>query len=329
MLSSERQMHAIVVRQFGPPEVMQIETVPDPSPGPGQVLVRVAAAGVNPVDTYIRSGAYARLPPVPYTPGSDLGGTVERVGANVTAFAPGDRVYAHGVAAGSGAYAEMAVCEDHQLHPLPARVSFAQGAALGVPYGTAWRALFNRGNARAGETVFVHGASGGVGTAAVQLARAHGLRVIGSAGSAEGLAHVRDQGAHEAVNHREAGYLDRVKEITGGRGVDLVIEMLANVNLDRDLDLLALRGRVVVVGNRGRIEIDPRKTMSRDAAILGLTLVNATREELAGVHAGIVAGLENGSLKPVVSRELPLERAPEAHVAVLESPHRGKIALVP
>jgi NADPH:quinone reductase len=322
-------MRAVVVRAFGPPEVMTVEEVADPAPGEGEVLVHVRAAGVNPVETYVRAGAYARLPALPYTPGSDLGGTIEKVGGGVTAWKRGDRVYAHGVAAGSGAYAERAICEEHQIHRLPPDVSFAQGAAMGVPYGTAWRALFIRANARAGETVFIHGASGGVGTAAVQIARAHGLRVIGTAGTAEGLTLVREQGAHEVVNHREPNYLDRVKERTAGQGVDLILEMLANVNLDRDLDLLALRGRVVVIGNRGRIEIDPRKTMGKDADIRGMTLANASRDELAGIHAGLVAGLETGTLKPVIGQEFALDHAPKAHVAVMEPGARGKIVLVP
>jgi NADPH2:quinone reductase len=322
-------MRAVVVRQFGPPEVMKVEEVPEPTPRENQVLVRVKAAGVNPVETYVRAGGYARLPTLPYTPGSDLAGTVEQVGPGVTAWKPGDRVYAHGVAAASGAYAERAVCEDHQLHPLPGHVSFEQGAAMGVPYGTAWRALFIRANARAGETVFIHGASGGVGTAAVQIARAHGLRVIGTAGTADGLTLVREQGAHDVVNHREPNYLDRVMQITRGKGVDLILEMLANVNLDRDLDLLSLRGRVIVIGNRGRIEIDPRKTMGKDAEIRGMTLVNASREELAGIHAGLVAGLEAGTLKPVIGQQLPLDQAARAHVAVMEPGARGKIVLLP
>ena len=322
-------MRAVVVRSFGAPDVMKVEDAPAPTPGEGQVLVRIRAAGVNPVETYVRAGSYARLPSLPYTPGSDFAGTVEQVGSGVTTWKAGDRVYSHGVAPGSGAYAEMAACFDHQLHPLPKNVSFAQGAAMGVPYGTAWRALFIRANARAGETVFIHGASGGVGTAAVQIARAHGLRVIGTAGTKEGLSLVTEQGAHHAVNHREASYLQQVTDFTGGKGVDLILEMLANVNLDRDLDMLAPRGRVVVIGNRGRIEIDPRKTMGKDADIRGMTLLNASREELAGIHAGLVAGLEQGTLKPVIGREMKLEDAAKAHVAVMESGAHGKIVLAP
>ena len=322
-------MKAIVVRAFGGPEVLTLEEVATPSPGAGQVLVRVRAAGVNPVDTYLHAGTYAIKPTLPYTPGMDLGGTVEAVGPDVTAWKRGDRVYGHGVAPGSGAYAEFAVCLTSQVCTLPARASFAQGAALGVPYATAWRALFIRAHARAGETVLVHGASGGVGTAAIQIARAHGLRVIGTAGTADGVAQVLEQGAHDALNHRDANYRDAITQLTGGRGVDLVLEMLANINLDRDLDLLARHGRVVVIGSRGRVEIDPRKTMGKDAAILGMTLFNATPDESHGIHAGLVAGLEQGTLRPLIGRELPLADAATAHVAVMEPGARGKIVLIP
>lgn len=319
-------MKAIVVREFGAPEVLTLEEVPVPLPGPTQVLVRVKAVGVNPVETYIRTAAYVRKPTLPYTPGTDAAGVVEAVGSTVTTVKAGDRVYTHGTA--SGAYAEAALCEEFQVHPLPARLSFAQGAAVGVPYGTAWRALFLKARAQPGETVLVHGASGGVGTAAVQIARAFGLRVIGTAGTEKGLALVREQGAHEVLNHREAGYLDTVLPLTGGRGADIILEMLTNVNLDRDFDVLALRGRVMAVGNRGRIEIDPGKLMTKDGILLGMRMFNATPEDHRVIHAGVVAGLEAGTLNPVVGRELPLAQAPQAHVAVLEPGAFGKIALI-
>ena len=319
-------MKAIVVREFGSPDVMKLEDAPEPVPGPGQITIRVRAVGVNPVDTYIRAGTYARKPNLPYTPGTDVGGVVQGVGAAVTRVRAGDRVYAH---AAIGGYAEVAVCEQWQACRLPERTSFQQGAAIGVPYATAWRALLMRAQARPGESVLVHGASGGVGTAAVQIARAHGMRVIGTAGSEEGLALVRSQGAHDVLNHRDADYLQRLLPLTDGRGVDVVLEMLANVNLDRDLDVLAQEGRVVVIGNRGRIEIDPRKAMGRDAAILGMTLFNATRAHLEEIHAGIVAGLENGTLNPVIGKEMSLGDAVKAHAAVMESGALGKIVLVP
>src|SRR4051812_6513293 len=177
-------MRAIVVRAFGGPEVMQIEEVASPSPGAGQVLIRVKAIGVNPVDTYIRSGTYARKPNLPYTPGTDAGGVVEAVGSNVKRLKPGDRVYTNGSM--TGVCAELALCEESRVHHLPEKVSFAQGAALGVPYGTAYRAVFQRGRAKPGESILVHGATGGVGTAAIQFARAAGLTVIGTGGSEKG-----------------------------------------------------------------------------------------------------------------------------------------------
>src|SRR3954463_31289 len=319
-------MKAIRVHEFGGPEVMKIEEVPDPAPGPSQVLLRVKAIGVNPVDNYIRSGTYGRKPELPYTPHTDVGGVVDAVGASVTRVKKGERVYAFGVAAGG---ADLAVCEEAQVMALPDRVSFQQGAAIGVPYGTAWRALFIRAHARAGETVLVHGGSGGVGTAAVQIARSHGLRVFGTAGTTEGLQLVREQGAHEVFNHRDGDYTSGILAATGGRGVDVVLEMLANVNLDRDLDLIGMRGRVVVIGSRGRVEIDPRKSMGKDGAILGMTLFNANADEFREIHGGIVAGLENGTLRPVIGKEMPMSDAPKAHQAVMEPGAFGKIVLIP
>jgi len=319
---------AILIHQFGGPEVIKLEDVADPSPGPGQVVVAVKAAGVNPVDAYIRTGTYAVKPNLPYTPGADGAGTVESAGAEVSRVSKGDRVYIAATVI-SGTYAEKIVCKESQVHPLPEKVSFAQGAAVNVPYATAYRALFNIAHAQAGETVLVHGASGGVGIACVQIARAAGLTVIGSAGSDRGLALVKEQGAHHAVDHRSPGYLDQIRALSGGRGVNLILEMLANVNLGKDLTMLAARGRVVVIGSRGPVEINPRDTMGRDASILGMSLLNASEPELVGIHAALVAGLENGTLRPVVGQEIPLAEAARAHKAVMEAGAYGKIVLIP
>lgn len=323
-------MRSIVVRVFGGPEVMHLEDVPALTPSATQVLVRVRAAGVNPVDGYIRSGTYAVKPNLPYTPGSDGAGEVEAVGADVKGFTVGDRVYIANDNTGlprTGVYAEQALCQPTQLHTLPARMSYAQGAAVGVPYVTAYRAIFMRAQAKPGETVLVHGASGGVGIACVQFCHAHGMKVIGTAGTGRGMDTVREHGADVVVNHRDAGYTDEIMKATGGRGVDVVLEMLANVNLDRDLTLLAKFGRVVVIGNRGRIEIDPRMTMRNDASILGMTSPNITIPEMTSIHAAIVAGLRSGTLNPVVGREFPLEEAVASHVAVMEAGALGKIVL--
>ena len=305
---------------------MKIEEIPAPAPGTGQVLVRLEAIGVNPVDTYIRSGSYADLP-LPYTPGFDAAGTIEAVGSGLQQRSAGDRVYCGGSV--TGVYAEAAVCSSEQIYPLPSALSFKEGAAIGIPYATAYRALFQRARAIPGEVVLIHGASGGVGIAAVQLARHGGLRVIGTAGSEKGRKLVQEQGAHHVLDHHEADYLSAISRLTQERGVDVIIEMLANVNLAKDLTLLAKGGRVVIVGSRGKVEITPRDAMSRDATILGMTLFNAAPEELAAIHTALRHGFEKGSLRPIIGREFPLSQAAPAHQAVMEPGAYGKILLLP
>jgi NADPH:quinone reductase len=325
-------MRAIRVHEYGGPTVMKLEEVPDPVAGAGEIVVRVRAAGVNPVDTYIHTGTYARKPPLPYTPGMDGAGDVESIGAGVTEFKVGDRVFIAGTAhtaAGAGTYAERAVCVVSQLTCLPARTSYEQGAALGVPYMTAYRALFHRAQARPGETVLVHGATGGVGVGCVELAHARGLTVIGSGGTDAGLALARSHGADVVVNHRTPDYTDQIMAATGGRGVNVIIEMAANVNLERDLTMLAKFGRIVLVGNKGRVEIDPRQAMGRDAAILGMTLFNVDEDARREIQAALIAGLDNGSLNPMVGRSIPLAEAASAHVAVMEPGAHGKTVLIP
>lgn len=324
-------MKAIRQYTFGEPEVLQIEEVADPQAGSGQVVVRLHAIGINPVETYIRAGIYPK-PPTPFCLGHDGAGVIESMGSNVTGVAVGDRVYIAGSV--SGTYAEKALCDVANVYPLPERTSFVQGAAINVPYGTAYQALFNRGRAAAGEIVFVHGASGGVGIAAVQLARAAGLQVIGSAGTDRGLELVLSQGAHHVLDHTKEGYLDALQELTGGKGVNVLLEMLANVNLGNDLDFLARGGRVVLIGNRGeknqgRVEINPRAVMARDADILGMTLYNATAQQQRGLHAAIVAGLANGTLQPVIGQEFALGDVVKAHHAVIDNRAYGKIVLIP
>jgi NADPH2:quinone reductase len=319
-------MKAIRVAQPGGPEVLKLEDVPDPKPAPGQVLIEVRAVGVNPVETYIRSGNYG-WKQWPYTPGADCAGIVIEVGEGVKKVDAGDRVYTAGTV--SGAYAQKTVANEARVFRLPENITFQQGAALGVPYGTAHRALFHRARPIAGETILIHGASGGVGTAATQLARAFGLLVIGTGGTDRGRQLVREQGAHHVLEHKSPDYLEQLKSLTDGRGVDIILEMLANVNLASDLTVLAKNGRVIVVGNRGTIEINARETMGRDADIRGMTLMNATDADLQGIHAAIVAGLENGALRPIIGKEMPLADAPKAHQTVLEPGSYGKIVLIP
>lgn len=320
-------MKAIRVTAFGGPEVLQLQTVAEPQPAAGQVLVRIRAAGVNPFETNVRSGHYARLPALPYTPGHDGAGVVEAVGADVQAFKAGDRVYLTGSL--TGTYAELALADTASVHALPNPASPAQGAALGVPYTTAYRALFQRARARAGETVLVHGATGGVGLAATQLAHAAGLRVIGTGGTMQGRELVAAQGATHVLDHRSPDYREQLMALTEGRGVDLILEMLANVNLGHDLALLARGGRVAVIGSRGAVDINPRDAMAREAAILGVMLWNITPEENSAIQMALQAGLQTGALAPVIGHELPLEQATQAHERILQPGALGKIVLTP
>ncbi len=322
-------MKAIRVQEVGGPEVLLLKDVPDLKPGPGQVVVRIRAAGVNPVETYIRAGTYARKATLPYTPGTDGAGTIESVGESVTNVKIGDRVYLAGSL--TGTYAEQALCEAWAVFPLPAHVSFAQGAAMHVPYATAYRALFQIAHAHPADNVLIHGASGGVGIAAVQIARAAGLYVVGTASSDRGKKLVLDEGAHEVVDHSSPEHFTQALALTGGRGFDVIIELAATANLGRDLPILAHRGRAVIIGaGRGTPDFAPRDIMGRDGAILAMSLWNATPDELKVIHAALVAGLENKSLRPVIGQEFPLAEAPRAHAAIVSGEGSyGKIVLIP
>jgi NADPH2:quinone reductase len=320
-------MKAIRIHQFGGPEVLKLEEIPTPKPTDGQVLVRVHAAGVNPYDTLMRAGTYAIKPQLPYTPGSDAAGTVEAVGPGVTKIKPGDRVYTARTL--SGAYADHTLCLEEQVYRLPDDISFEQGAAVWVPYATAYHALHHFAKARAGETVLVHGASGGVGTAAVQISRAIGMTVFGTAGTEDGLELVKREGAHQAFDHSKAGYQEQIMKASAGKGVDVILEMAAHVNLGHDLKMLALEGRAIVIGSRGDVTITPRDLMSRRASIRAFTLWATPPPEVAEIHAGLYAGMENGTLRPVVGKKLPLAEAARAHEEILKPGASGKIVLIP
>jgi NADPH:quinone reductase len=321
-------MKAIRVHAFGGPEVLKLEEVPDLVAGSGQVVIDVKAIGVNPVEGYIRTGTYATKPNLPYTPGNDVAGVVKEVGAGVTTVKAGERVYTSQTI--SGAYAQQALCNALTVHQLPENVSFEQGAGVGVPYGTAYRALFQRAGAKAAETVLVHGASGGVGIASVQFARAAGLTIFGTAGSDEGMELAKREGAHHVLNHSQEGYLAELMNLTQGQGVNIILEMLANKNLANDLNVIARHGRIIVIGNRGSIEINPRGTMAREADIRGVMLFGASQEEFEAMHAAIYAGLEAGTLRPVVGQKFSLADASKAHQAAMEhGGSYGKIILIP
>lgn len=320
-------MRAIVVPEYGEPEVMKVEDVPTPEPKGAEILVKIKAAGVNPVDTYLRTGVHAHAPKLPYTPGKDAAGVVEAIGEDVTKYEPGDRVYTADSL--TGTYAEYAICSENQLGHLPDNVSFEQGAGVWTPYATSYRGLFQKARAKRGETVLIHGASGGVGIAAVQWAKNAGLTVIGTASSEAGRDLVKTQGADHVFDHSRKDYFDAIKDVTGGCGVDIIIEMLANVNLQKDFDVLATFGRITVIGNRGALEFNPRSAMTKDATIYGMSLFNSPEDIRAEIHAAIFKGLSSGFLNPFVGKRFPLSEAPAAHHEVIESKALGKIVLIP
>ncbi|XP_036988709.2 quinone oxidoreductase [Artibeus jamaicensis] len=328
MATGQKLMRAIRVFEFGGPEVLKVQSdVAVPVPKDHQVLIKVHACGVNPVDTYIRSGTYSRKPLLPYTPGLDVSGVIAAVGDNVSAFKKGDRVFTTSTI--SGGYAEFAVAAEDTVYTLPEKLDFKQGAAIGIPYFTAYRALLHRARVKAGESVLVHGASGGVGLAACQIARAYGLKVLGTAGTEEGRNIVLQNGAHEVFNHREVNYIDKIKKSVGDKGIDVIIEMLANVNLSNDLNLLSYGGRVIVVGSRGPIEINPRDTMAKESSIIGLALYSSTKEEFQQFAAALQAGMEVGWLRPVIGSQYPLEKVVQAHENIIHnSGATGKMILL-
>jgi NADPH2:quinone reductase len=319
-------MKAIRIHTFGEPDVMKLETTADPQPGTGQVVVRVKAAGVNPVETYIRAGKYGPRP-FPFTPGNDAAGEIAALGPDVTRWKIGDRVYTDRTV--SGSYAELALCDLPYVHRLPAKISFQQGATIGIAAGTAYRGLFQRGRGLPGDVVLIHGATGGVGTAAVQLARAAGMIVVGTSSTEAGRRYVLEQGAHHSADHQITERKKDVDALTDGKGFDLILEFLADKNLASDLASVARNGRIVVIGSRGKIEIEPRETMSRESEIIGLMLNGATEREHRAIYSALTASLEDGILRPVIGMEIPLAEAARAHREIMEGESHGKIVLIP
>jgi NADPH2:quinone reductase len=320
-------MKAIQVQQFGGPEVLDYKEVEKPNPGPGQVLVQIKAAGVNPVDTYILTGTYARKPSLPYTPGMDGAGIVETVGTGVTQVKIGDRVYVEDAI--TGTYAEFCLVAETHVHALPSSLTFSQGSALGVPYGTAHYAIFSRAKVKKGETLFIQGGSGGTGVATIQLAKAFGLKIIATAGTEKGLQLIKQIGADHALNHKDPNYLEEVLKFTQGKGANIILEMAAHINLGKDLTVLAFNGQIVVIGSRGPVEINPRDLISRNSAILGMSSLKRTEEENNAIHKDLGDYFKNGSINPIINQEMPLKEAAQAHKAVMTPGAHGKIVLLP
>ncbi|XP_076369700.1 quinone oxidoreductase-like [Tachypleus tridentatus] len=326
-----RLMRAVRVREFGGPKVLKVENdVPVPSISRTELLVKVKAAGVNPVDTYIREGNFIKLPNLPYIPGRDGAGVVEAVGEDVTSFKVGQRVYFCTLKSTSqcGSYAEYTAVDNKLTFPLVDNLSFEEGAAIGIPYFTAYRALILKAGAVPGETVLIHGASGAVGIAATQLARTKNMKIIGTAGTQEGLNVVKEAGAHHVCCHRDKKYLQNIMEATENKGVDVILEMLANVNLEKDLSMLAPRGRVIIIGNRGTVNINPRDVMGPETSIIGVALLSTTEEEWNTITEEVLHGTEEGWVKPIVDKRYTLDSVVAAHHDIIHSKGaKGKLVL--
>ena len=325
-------MKAIQMTTFGEPDVLEYKTIEDPQPSNHEVCVKLYAAGVNPNEAYVRTGTYAFLiPDLPYTPGFDGAGIVESVGEGVTHVKVGDRVFIAALLAkkNTGTYAEKVVCDASAVHLLPESISFEQGAALGIPAVTAYGALFQRANIKPGETVLIHGASGGVGLLAVQMASSIGATVIGTASSEEGKQLVLESGAKYVKDHVTEDSIEEVLKLTNGTGPDVIIEFLANVNLETDLKLIGKYGRIVIVGNRGSIEMNPRMAMAKECDILGTAVFNMSKKQYDECLIGVSALLKSGVLNPQVGRRLPLSEAKQAHIDIMSKQAKGKIVLIP
>lgn len=323
-------MKAIQLTKFGGPEVLKLKEVEESEPNELEVRITLHAAGVNPVETYIRQGGPGRTnPDVPYTPGTDGAGVVDKVGSKVTRFKQGDRVFVSASIADrqTGSYAEKMVSDESCVYLLPDDLSFHEGAALGVPAFAAYRSLFQRATIRPAETVLVHGASGGVGLLAIQMAKYLGATVIGTAGSKKGEELIKKHGADFVLNHHEENHLDQLSSFLGENEVDVILEMLANVNLETDLKHVSKNSRVIVVGSKGSLDFHPRLLMDTEANVMGMSIALASKKEFAQMMEGLLAMLRSGVVKPYIGKIYALNQAKEAHEEVTNGDSNGMVIL--
>jgi putative PIG3 family NAD(P)H quinone oxidoreductase len=323
-------MHAVVITRPGDPDVLQWTEVEDPAPGPGEVLIDVAASGVNRADLMQRQGFYPPPPGAPPYPGLECSGTVAAVGEGVTAWKPGDEVCA--LLAGGG-YAELVAVPAGQVLPVPSSVTITAAAALPETACTVYANVFQAARLSAGETLLVHGGASGIGTMAIQLAKNVGATVAVTAGSAEKLAACRELGADIGVNYREEDFVERIKDATKGKGADVILDIMGASYLARNVDALAVDGRMVSIGMQGgsKAELDLGKLMTKRGSVMATTLRARPPEQKAAIVAWVrkhVWPLVNaGKVRPVIYRELPIYEAAEAHRIMAASTHTGKILL--
>lgn len=320
-------MKAVQIDEFGGPEVLKVNTIEEPVAGKNEVKVKVYATGLNPNESYTITGTYGtNIPELPYLPGFDAAGIVEELGSEVKDFKVGDRVWIAGFKAkrNTGTYAEKTVIDENHLHPLPDNLSMNEGAGLGIPVFTAYRALFQRAKITAEDTILIHGASGAVGSFAVQMAKTIGAKVIGTSSTEKGRQEIKDIGADEAINHITGNNQDELLKLTDGKGPDVILEMLANVNLEIDTQVIADAGRVVVVGSRGKIEIDPRNLMGTEALVTAVNVGKMPKKDKEEALTDILNFLKKEKIKPLIGKKFSLEEATAAHQYMIEDSGNGR-----
>jgi putative PIG3 family NAD(P)H quinone oxidoreductase len=324
-------MLAVEIREPGEPDVLVPVERPAVSPGPGDVLIRVRAAGVNRPDVLQRRGRYPPPPGASDIPGLEVAGTVESVGDGVTGWSPGDRICA--LVAGGG-YAEFCVAPAPQCLPMPHGLDFVAAAAIPETFLTVWTNVFERGRLTAGESILIHGGSSGIGTTAIQLARARGARVFATAGSSEKCAACERLGAERCINYRDADFVAAIGDLTGGAGVNLVLDIIGGSYVARNIDVLAMEGRLVQIGVQGgpKAEINVAAIMQKRLTVTGSTLrVRSVADKAAiaaAVHANVWPLLESGAVTPIIYATFPLRDAAGAHRLMESSGHIGKIVLI-
>jgi synaptic vesicle membrane protein VAT-1 len=337
-------MRAVVVQKFGPPEVLQPSELPDPQPGPRQVLIRVAAIGINFADLFMRMGMYPRAPHPPFVPGLELAGIVESVGAEVTeGFKEGDRVLA--LSGNCGGYATKIAVSASQVFNIPAGLTFAEAAALPVNYLTAWHSMFEMGNLRSGDRVLIHGAAGGVGIAAVQLAQTRGIVTIGSAGPAKQKL-LAELGVDYCIDHNTQNFLTEVRKIAPD-GIEMVLDPIGGETLARSYACLGQMGRLVIYGMSSAVQdsgrrsvwrmftsylqmpkLKPLKIMSENKAIIGVSLGRLSANVIRREMQELVAVIGEYGIRPRIGKTYPLEEAAEAHRYIHSRQSVGKVILL-
>jgi NADPH2:quinone reductase len=330
MTSIPLQMTAIAIRTLGGPEVLTPEARPVPTPGAGEILVKVAAAGVNRPDVMQRMGQYPPPPGAPDIPGLEIAGEVVACGAGVTRWKQGDKVMALVV---GGGYAEYCLAHESHALPVPSGLSLIEAAAVPETFFTVWYNAFERGRLAAGETALIHGGTSGIGTTAIQLAKAFGARAIATAGTPEKCEACRKLGAEVAINYKTEDFVDATKKATGGRGVDLVLDIIGGDYIERNYEAAAVEGRILQIAFQSspRATVDFRRLMLKRLTHTGSTLrARAVADKAAiarAIEAKVLPLIAAGRVKPVIDSTFALREAAAAHARMDSSQHIGKIVL--